>query len=285
MPDELCGAAILVVDDDQGTCEIARHALETGGFVTRIATSGREAVAIARSERCELIVIDLRLPDMLGTEVIRTLRSDLITTPFVLLSAFLTTSITVEAMKLGAANVLEKPVSVDELLSAVVSALTGSASLAGPRSRSRPSIDVFRRLPSTAPRSAAERWAQHVAKACASEGDLATLESWARFIGVSCSSLCESCRMLNIHPRDARDFARMLRAVMQAAVHGCSPDVLLDVSDRRTLRHLSERTGLRPDARMSVGEFLDRQRLISPQHEAVRVLRSLLLASEVRQQQ
>jgi DNA-binding NarL/FixJ family response regulator len=175
---------------------------------------------------------------------------------------------------------LEKPVSADALLATVGSALESTD-----RSRHSPPMPLGRRASRklsrpARPVSSAERWAQHVANACASEGDLKTLESWARFIGVSCSSLCESCRMLGIRPHDARDFARMLRALMQAAAHHCSPLVLLDVSDRRTLRNLVERAGLRSASTVpvSIDQFFEAQRLVPCDHEGVRLLRSLLVS-------
>jgi hypothetical protein len=129
--------------------------------------------------------------------------------------------------------------------------------------------------------SAAGRWARYVANACSSEDDFRTLSSWARFIGVSCSSLCESCRMLGIRPRDARDFTRMLRALIHAAAHRCSPLVLLNVSDRRTLRNLLERSGLRnvATAPLSVDGFLETQQFVPRDREEVRLLRLILLSS------
>jgi hypothetical protein len=141
---------------------------------------------------------------------------------------------------------------------------------------------LARRVPNKAGfDSAAGRWARYVANACASEDDFKTLSNWARFIGVSCSSLCESCRMLGIRPRDARDFTRMLRALIHAAAHRCSPLVLLNVSDRRTLKNLLERSGLRNSSTVpvSVDRFLEAQRLVPRDREEVRLLRLLLFPS------
>jgi DNA-binding response OmpR family regulator len=270
------GSLILVIDDDPGVCEFAKRVLAKASFETRVAGSGAEGAAIARSTPFDLLVVDLVLPDMLGTQVVRELRNDQITTPFVLVSAFLTTPVTVEAMKLGAANVVEKPISVGKLLSIVHSALDATQEVSRPAYALLTARESCRALRPFKPRSAAERWAHHVARACESDADLTTLESWAKFIGVSCSSLCESCRMLDIHPRDARDFARLLRALMQAATHRCSPHILLDVSDRRTLRNLTERAGLAQGSTVSVDQFFDTQQLIPTDHEGLRILRSLL---------
>jgi len=272
--------AILVIDDDLGTREMAERVLTDAGFEVQNTPSGREGAGLAHTHPFELILLDLRLPDIPGTEVIRELRSDRILTPFVLVSAFLTTPITVEAMKLGAVNVLEKPISIDDLLAVVVAALDSSLQL--PRADAASFVRHDARAVSrpVQPRSAAERWARYVMKGCESEGDLKTLESWAKFIGVSGSSLCEACRLVGVQPHDARDFTRVLRALMHASMHDCRPDVLLDVSDRRTLRHLADRAGLGAPSSLtslSVEQFLNIQQLIPKDHESLRVLTSLLL--------
>src|SRR5689334_22367089 len=67
------------------------------------------------------------------------------------------------------------------------------------------------------PTSMAERWANYVLGACKSERDPRTLAIWARQIGVSCTTLCESCRLINVQPRQARDFTRVLRLMLMAA--------------------------------------------------------------------
>jgi FixJ family two-component response regulator len=281
VPRGLFSPAILLIDADTTTCEIVESAFIGAGFDVDAVASGREGLVMARSRGFDLLVIELRLPDMLGTDVIRTLRNEGVVTPFVIVSACLTTAVTVEAMKLGAENVLEKPVCVDDLLATLRSAFE----VAPKRSRRRMTAPPARRearavTREARPGSAAERWARHVVNACASDGDLKTLASWAKFIGVSCSSLCESCRMIGIRPHDARDFARVLRALMQSGVHHCSPYMLLDVSDRRTLRNLVERAGLRgtsPMASVSVEQFFSAQRLIPRDHEGVKRLRSILV--------
>lgn len=94
------------------------------------------------------------------------------------------------------------------------------------------------------PRSAADRWATLVLKACTSNDDPKTLGEWAKVAGVSRSSLCESCRLLNISPHDARDLARILRAVLNCPIRYRVLVSALDVRDRRTLKKLFERAGL-----------------------------------------
>jgi hypothetical protein len=123
----------------------------------------------------------------------------------------------------------------------------------------------------------------NVLKACESRADIRTLDDWAACVGVSYSSLCESCRLLRIRPHDARDLARMLRAIL--ASRGQSDiGVLLDVSDTRTLKSLLTRAGLNPgsNAPIFVEHFLERQQFVPAGNEGLNVLKQLLAARSAR---
>jgi ActR/RegA family two-component response regulator len=267
---------VLIVDDDPATRAALRPALSRAGFAVQAASLGAEAIPIARSHPISMMVVELRLPDMLGTDVLRTLHDGAKPVrPFVLVSAFLSVSATVEAMRLGASDVMEKPLVAQNV---VAIADTVRASLAGA------GIALAGQAPGSAPadahaRSAAERWALRVLTACSSEGDLKTLEDWARFVGVSYTSLCESCRLLEIRPHDARDLCRVLRAVLRRSVEQCRPELLLDVSDRRTLAKLLARAGFQFGSSLSsvsAEEFLSSQRFVAARNEGLIELRKLL---------
>src|SRR5207237_8247783 len=123
--------------------------------------------------------------------------------------------------------------------------------------------------------SASERWAMHVIKGCESRTDLKTLEQWARWIGVSYTSLRESCRIVGIRAFDARDLVRVLRAIILASVSTCRPEVLLDVSDVRTLDKLLARGGLTCSPNVdhaSVEGFFRDQQFIRADNGALRIL-------------
>ncbi len=274
--------AILIVDDDLGTRETVDWVFSHQGFHVSTARCGAEGLTLAGSRLFNLLLIDLQLPDMLGTDFARSLHDVAPIAPFVIISAFLTIEKTVEAMKLGAANVIEKPMTIDGLRAAVFS-LLGDAAGGPARETSRWPVFAPRReplvSPAMRPRSAAERWAVYVAKACRSEEDLTTVGGWAAYVGVSASSLRESCHLLGILPRDARNLARLLRALLQAAADDCVPETLLLVSDRRTLKTLIERAGLHMGTKagsLSVSDFLEAQQFVSAHNEGLRALRKLL---------
>ena len=122
----------------------------------------------------------------------------------------------------------------------------------------------------------------YVLKACESEGDLKTLEDWATFVGLSYTSLRESCRMVDVRPHDARDLMHLLRAVIRSRRTGYPPEVLLDVSDGRTLKALFVQAGIdlpsRADA-VSVEEFLKSQVFVCPDNAGLGVLRNMLFGN------
>jgi DNA-binding response OmpR family regulator len=260
--------AVLVVDDDAALCVTIAQALKPLKVSVSTCTRGDEAIALFHTRHFDLILVDLRLPDVLGLDLVRQLQAADAGFDFVIISGYLTTALTVDAMKLGAFNVVDKPLRTTTLIATVKSALAAHAGAPGHgASRARP-------------RSSPERWAMHVLNACDAQGDLKTLDDWASFVGVSYSSLCESCRLVDIRPHDARDFLRILRALKTARRHDCAPEALLDVSDRRTLDTLLSRAGLVRGAAAdtSLLAFFDRQQFIRSDNEALRVLRRVLAA-------
>jgi CheY-like chemotaxis protein len=279
------GALILIIDDDAGTRENFEWALRPLGFGVRTARCGAEGIRIAQSDAFDLLLVDFGLPDMHGTDLIRRLQIGIGAPPFVLISAFLTTAITVDAMRLGALDVLEKPIWIDDLPDLLFSVLqqpSRSQIRRSPRDISQPArlIPAARHARDVKqPGSAAERWAMHAIKGCQSDTDLKTLEQWASCAGVSYTSLRESCRLAGMRAFDARDLVRVLRAVMLAAVCTCPPEVLLDVNDARTLDRLRRRSGLEcisPPEKASIEVFFEHQQFIPRDNAAVRLLRTMV---------
>jgi FixJ family two-component response regulator len=264
-------SAILLVDDDDSTVEALRVALEQVRCIVLSSSRGQSVLELVRQHHVGLIILDYNLPDISGLDVMRRLAAEGIHVHIVLVSGFLNVEISVEAMKLGAYDVLEKPLSIERLLDVV------HACNQMPKSGDRRRSERFRvkQIPDAAahPGSAAHRWAVYVLKACEAETDLKTLYDWARCAGVSYSMLAESCRIMGIRPHAARDFMRTLRAMIRSTTYECEPSVLLDVSDRRTLRLLLERAGpsFRAGGDTKV-DFIRHQRFVPTSNEGIRVL-------------
>jgi CheY-like chemotaxis protein len=111
------GARILLVDDQLDQVEMYRYALEDAGFVVISATTGSDAVARARDVDPDVIVLDVRLPDMTGWDVCKVLKADPRTDhiPVIVLTAAATTTLATDAANAGCAAYLLKPCYPDQL--------------------------------------------------------------------------------------------------------------------------------------------------------------------------
>jgi two-component system alkaline phosphatase synthesis response regulator PhoP len=109
---------ILVVDDEPKIVKQARDYLENGGFRVASAADGTTALAIARHERPDLIVLDLNLPGTDGLDVCRALRreSDV---PIIMLTARVDETDRLIGLELGADDYITKPFSPRELVARV----------------------------------------------------------------------------------------------------------------------------------------------------------------------
>jgi hypothetical protein len=130
------------------------------------------------------------------------------------------------------------------------------------------------------PSSSAERWANYVLGACKSAKDPRTLGIWAREVAVSYTTLCESCRLIGVRPRHARDFTRVLRLLVTPSFEPALLASFLDISDRRTLDSILENAGFSQDRftsrQVSVLAFLNNQRFIACENAGLKIIRDVL---------
>ena len=113
---------ILVVDDEPSIAQIAGDYLRHGGFSVLTASNGVDALALARAQRPDLIVLDLGLPRMDGLEVARTLRREG-NVPIIMLTARIEEADRLAGLELGADDYMTKPFSPRELVARVRSVL------------------------------------------------------------------------------------------------------------------------------------------------------------------
>ncbi|MEO0122819.1 MAG: sigma-54 dependent transcriptional regulator [candidate division WOR-3 bacterium] len=109
-------ADILIVEDKTSFAEILKVALDDAGFSTLIARNGREAIQIFKREKINLVLLDLRLPDIDGIDVLRELKNIDSEAKFIIMTAFGTVERAVEAMKMGACDFLTKPFDTEQLI-------------------------------------------------------------------------------------------------------------------------------------------------------------------------
>ena len=106
---------ILIVEDDLAIQKLIATTLETQSYLFHTAKKGSEAMIEATSYHPDVMILDLGLPDMDGTEIIRKVR-EWSNMPIIVLSARAEEHDKVEALDLGADDYLTKPFSVEELL-------------------------------------------------------------------------------------------------------------------------------------------------------------------------
>ena len=109
---------ILLVDDEPKIVELARDYLEHAGFAVVSASDGSEALTRARSDRPDLIVLDLGLPKLDGLDVARALRQGS-SVPIVILSGRSDETDKLVGLELGADDYVTKPFSPKELVARV----------------------------------------------------------------------------------------------------------------------------------------------------------------------
>ncbi len=120
-------AHVLVVDDERLIRTSLERALAGLGHHAEAADSLAAATAALARKRFDLVVIDLKLPDGSGLDVVRRLGAEAPETKVVVISAHGTVDLAVEAMKLGAFDFVQKPFELDELLTTAGNALRAGA--------------------------------------------------------------------------------------------------------------------------------------------------------------
>jgi two-component system phosphate regulon response regulator PhoB len=112
------GALVLIVDDEKDLRSLLDFNLRGAGYRTVHAATGAEAISRVNSHQPDLIILDLNLPDVQGTEVCRRLKSDPATKhiPVIMLTARGGEADRIQGFELGAEDYVPKPFSVRELI-------------------------------------------------------------------------------------------------------------------------------------------------------------------------
>ncbi len=114
---------ILVVDDERSILESLRDILEDEGYEVKCVETGEEALRLLEEEPPDLVLLDVWLPGMDGLEVLSRIRKRYPALPVVIISGHGTIEMAVKAVKLGAFDFLEKPLSYDRVVVSVENAL------------------------------------------------------------------------------------------------------------------------------------------------------------------
>lgn len=126
IPTENPPARVLIVDDEANLAELLVMACRVRGWDAEGVGTGREAVALARSEHFDAIVLDVMLPDLDGFAVIEKIRGEGIDTPVVFLSARDEVDDRLTGLRLGGDDYVTKPFNLDEVIARIEARLRRS---------------------------------------------------------------------------------------------------------------------------------------------------------------
>lgn len=118
---------ILIIDDEPNILRFLSQALNIQGYKVITSLTGASGLEEVLSKVIDLVLLDLKLPDTTGIEVLRAIREQDRDLPVIMLTAFGDVSTAVQAMKLGAGDYLSKPFDLEELLLMVRKLLETSA--------------------------------------------------------------------------------------------------------------------------------------------------------------
>ncbi|MFA4915318.1 MAG: sigma-54 dependent transcriptional regulator [Syntrophales bacterium] len=135
---------ILIVDDDHQLRQSFEKLLTEEGYTVLTASSGEAALTVVNSVICDLVVLDVRLPNMNGLETFQAIREFDPKLPVIVMTAFGTTETAIKATKLGAFDYVLKPFDIPDILT-----LIGQALEAGRFMRSRVEMDVVSKTASS----------------------------------------------------------------------------------------------------------------------------------------
>src|ERR1700761_2851217 len=126
---------ILIVDDEPNVRLSYRMTLETEGLVVREADSAAKALELFDEERFDMAILDMRMPEMDGLDLLEEMRKRKNMTPAVIITAYGDVPHAVRAMQLGAIDFLQKPLTPDALRSLVTEILARHVEAKAPAHR------------------------------------------------------------------------------------------------------------------------------------------------------
>lgn len=110
---------ILVIDDDKSILRTFTRILQKNGYDIEVAETGKEAIEKSKMRRYDLALIDIRLPDMDGTDLLVKLQKTMVDAVKIMITGFPSLETGVKALDEGADAYLVKPVKPEELIALI----------------------------------------------------------------------------------------------------------------------------------------------------------------------
>jgi len=112
---------VVVIDDEQGILDVVGRFAQRAGYEAITCSNGRDAIAQLQARRADLVMVDLRMPDVGGLDVLRAIREIDPRCQAVLMTGYASVETAVEAIKLGASDYLSKPLDFARLEQLLIS--------------------------------------------------------------------------------------------------------------------------------------------------------------------
>ena len=119
---------VLVIDDEKVVVDSVNKILTDEGYDVTTNLSGRDGLTEALHADYDIVLTDIRMPDIGGMKVLRDIKRSKPSLPVIMITGYASVQSSVQAMKLGAADYVEKPFTPDQLIKAVDTALETAAS-------------------------------------------------------------------------------------------------------------------------------------------------------------
>ncbi|MCE1247268.1 MAG: response regulator [Firmicutes bacterium] len=122
---------ILIVDDDENMGDTLRDILELEGYEVSLARSGEESLELAQKSEFDCFLIDIKMPGMNGIEAIKQLKSIRHNPKVIVMTGFSQTDYAQKAREEGAAELLQKPLDMERLLTSIKTCVRPTEGLSG----------------------------------------------------------------------------------------------------------------------------------------------------------
>ncbi len=106
---------VLIVDDTKNIRVLLTKCLEMEGYEVKTASDGHQALEMFLSESFDLAFLDIKMPHLSGTEVLKKIRDKGIITPIIIITAYATVKNAIECTQMGAVAYLQKPFTADKV--------------------------------------------------------------------------------------------------------------------------------------------------------------------------
>ncbi|MEW6419869.1 MAG: response regulator [Nitrospirota bacterium] len=114
---------VLVIDDEDIVLKSCYRVLTPEGYDVKMATKGLDGLQMLKNDKYDVVLVDVKMPDMDGIEVLRRIKKEWPDIPVIIITGYSAISDAVFAIKLGAYDYIEKPFAPDTILSSVKKAL------------------------------------------------------------------------------------------------------------------------------------------------------------------